>query len=125
MALGKVEKKKSDRPADVPLPVGVHNAKIVLVLVKAARDGSPAFSIKWEDANGRTAWQNIYTTQAALPYFYEKMAVLGLSREFIDDDNNSHEDMQDALLGAEAKITVVEEQWEDKTFTKVNWIKPR
>lgn len=124
MALTNRPAKKSTRPADTPMPAGVHLATIVHVLVKAAKDGTPAFSIKWEDSTGRTAWQNVYTTQAALPYFYEKMEVLGLSRSFIDDDKNTEEDMIEALLGAKAKVTVVEDMWEDQRTIRVNWVKP-
>jgi hypothetical protein len=119
--------KTEDRefPPDVPMPVGSYNAKVVFAMVKATKNGKVMFSVKWADVASRVAWQNIVVSPEsgkAMEVFYRHMAACDLGADFLDADETTPEDIAQALLGAEAVVTVVDEEYQGKTYRKITWV---
>lgn len=116
-------KAKKEFPADVPMPLGTQDATVTFAMVKANKDGLPIYSIKFADVAERTAWANLHTTEKALPYTEKKLTtLLGDSADVLQDDETSPEDICALLLGKTATITVVDEEYQGKTYRKVSWI---
>lgn len=116
---------KKEFPAEEPMPVGTFDAKVVHALVKATKAGKVMFSVKWADVASRVAWQNIVVSpesEKAMDVFYRQMEAMGLTSGFLDADDTEPGDIAAAMVGAEATVTVVDEEWNGKTYRKVSWI---
>lgn len=117
---------KKEYPAEEPMPVGTFDAKVVHALVKATKTGKVMFSVKWADVASRVAWQNITVSPEspkAMDFFYKQMQEgFSLGRTFLDDDTTEPNDIAEAMIGAEATVTVVDEEYNGKTYRKVKWV---
>lgn len=125
MGIKTAQAPKKDYPAEEPMPVGTYDAKIVHAMVKATKAGKVMFSVKWADVASRVAWQNIVVSpesEKAMEIFYRHMEIMGLTSAFLDADDTEPSDIAEAMIGAEAKVTVVDEEWQGKTYRKVTWL---
>lgn len=113
---------KPERQPEVPMPLGRFPAEVAHVLVKATKTGKVMFSLKWKDLQERTAWANVVVSPEspkAMEVFYSQMEALGLGRGFLDADETTPDDIAEALLGATATVSVIDEEWQGKTYRKV------
>lgn len=116
---------KQDRQPDVPMPIGTQQAEVAHTLVKSTKTGKVMFSVKWKDEADRAAWQNVVVSPEspkAMEIFYKQMSVLGLERSFLDADDTTADDIAEAMIGGKALVTVVDEEWNGKTYRKVTWL---
>lgn len=117
--------KGKDFAPDVPMPEGTHKAKVVRAVPKMTSNGKHMFSLKWEDDFNRSAWQNIIISPEspkAMAFFYRQMAVFGLTQAMVEADDTTPDDIAAEMNGTEALVTVENEAYNGKTYTKVRWL---
>lgn len=126
MALGNMKApEKTDRKPDVPMPLGTQDAEVVHTLVKATKTGKVMFSVKFADVAERTAWANLVVSPEspkAMEILSKQLAALGLEDDFLNAEDTTPDDIAAVMLGKKALVTVVDEEWNGKTYRKVKWI---
>jgi hypothetical protein len=116
---------KTEYAPDVPMPIGQFPATVAFAMVKATKTGKVMFSVKWKDAQERSAWQNIVVSPEspkAMEIFYRLMEAMGLTKGFLDADDTEPSEIAEAMVGATSTVTVEAEEWNGKTSHKVTWI---
>lgn len=116
---------KEERQPDVPMPVGTQQAEVVHTLVKSTKTGKVMFSVKFSDDAQRTAWANLVVSPEspkAMEILGKQMNALGLEDDFLNADDTTADDIAAVMLGKKALVTVVDEEWNGKTYRKVKWI---
>lgn len=117
--------KRDEREPDVPMPVGTQPAEVVHSLVKSTKAGKVMFSVKYKDDADRTAWQNMVVSPEspkAMEVLRRQLGALGLTSGFLDADDTTPDDIAAAMIGAKPMVTVVDEEWNGKTYRKVTWV---
>jgi hypothetical protein len=116
---------KEDRKPDVPMPLGIQQAEVVHTLVKATKTGKVMFSVKFADNAERSAWANLTVSPEspkAMEILGRQLNALGLEDDFLNADDTTPDDIAAVMLGKKALVTVVDEEYNGKTYRKIKWI---
>lgn len=126
MGLSNVSAPQKDaRTPDVPMPLGTQQAEVVHTLVKSTKTGKVMFSVKFKDDADRTSWANLVVSPEspkAMEVLGKQLNALGLDDEFLNDEDTDANDIAAVMLGKKALVTVIDEEWNGKTYRKVSWI---
>lgn len=125
MGLSNATVPKKEFPQQAPLPVGTSKAKVAHTIVKSTKTGKVMFSVKFVDDADRYAWANLVVSPEspkAMDVLSRQMGALGLTESFLNDDDTTTEEIAEAMIGAEALVTVADEEWNGNTYRKVVWI---
>jgi pyruvate/2-oxoglutarate dehydrogenase complex dihydrolipoamide acyltransferase (E2) component len=105
-----------------PLPDGEYELKVIESSVATTSTGKTMFKITTEVQTGphakRRIWDNLVISNEspkALGMFFMKLGVLGLTKESIQANNPSNEQIAQALIGRPFRATVGSRVWNGKT----------
>lgn len=116
---------KQEHTPDVPMPLGTQHAEVVHTLVKSTKTGKVMFSVKFKDEVGRSSWANLVVSPEspkAMSVLERQMNALGLETDFLNADDTTADDIAAVMIGKRALVTVIDEEWDGKTYRKVSWI---
>lgn len=116
---------KDERKPDVPMPLGTQQATVVHTMTKSSVKGKLGFAIKFQDEAERSSWATLWVSPEspkAMEVLSKQMAAMGLTESFLNDDKTTAEEIAEAMIGAKALVTVVDEEYNGKTYRKISWI---
>jgi hypothetical protein len=104
-----------------PLPDGDYDFKVIESSITVTKTGKPMFKITAEVQTGpyakRRLWDNLVVSSdnpKAMGMFFMKLSALGLTREVLQANNPSNDQIAQALNGRPFRATIGSRPWQDK-----------
>jgi hypothetical protein len=125
---GEIVKDAGDSAGFDPLPVGDYDLLVVEATTKLTqKDSKTMFSIKTQVQNGpfkgRLIWDNLVVSpenSTALGFFFNKMAALGLTREFFTQNSPTNEQIERAITGRQFRAAVKQRTYNGATSNNID-----